>query len=81
MAYRECEDPNNPDNFWQEQALITDFSTGIRRSVIKQQDVLSWVRSIGVSRLACTPDVVSTNVIRERASEWSTSEINAINDK
>eukprot|EP00972_Heterocapsa_arctica_P059187 8728549-Heterocapsa_arctica.AAC.1 len=36
MKYREREDPGNPDNFWQEQALVTDFATGIRRAVINQ---------------------------------------------
>eukprot|EP00972_Heterocapsa_arctica_P003807 567684-Heterocapsa_arctica.AAC.1 len=47
IKYREREDQNNPDNFWQEQVMITDFSTGIRRSVSKQEDEMKWVRSIG----------------------------------
>eukprot|EP00972_Heterocapsa_arctica_P069647 10291361-Heterocapsa_arctica.AAC.1 len=81
MKYRESEDLNNPDNFWQEQAMITDFATGMRRSVKDQEDEMRWVRSIGVSRLAGTPDILPTYVICDRASGWNTSEKNIINDE
>eukprot|EP00972_Heterocapsa_arctica_P047447 6996763-Heterocapsa_arctica.AAC.1 len=60
MKYRESEDLDNPDNFWQQQDMITYFSTGIRRAVSKQADEMKWVRAIGVSRLANAPDVLST---------------------
>eukprot|EP00972_Heterocapsa_arctica_P023098 3400020-Heterocapsa_arctica.AAC.1 len=81
MKYRENEDLDNLDNFWQEQAMITDFATGIRRSVKEQEDEFSWVRSIGVSRLAGTPDILPTDLICNRANGWSTSKKNMINDK
>eukprot|EP00972_Heterocapsa_arctica_P102990 15177889-Heterocapsa_arctica.AAC.1 len=42
---------------------------------------MSWVRSIGVSRLAGTPDILPTEVISNRIQGWSASERNVINDK
>eukprot|EP00972_Heterocapsa_arctica_P102061 15038587-Heterocapsa_arctica.AAC.1 len=74
MKYRESEDLNHPDNFGQEQAMITDLSTGIRRSVSKQADEMQWVRAIGVSRLANTPDVLATEEIIRKTQGWSVSE-------
>eukprot|EP00972_Heterocapsa_arctica_P076382 11267921-Heterocapsa_arctica.AAC.1 len=42
MKFRQCEDLNNPDNYWQEQAFVTDFATGIKRAVQSQKDKFSW---------------------------------------
>eukprot|EP00972_Heterocapsa_arctica_P093224 13753344-Heterocapsa_arctica.AAC.1 len=58
--------------------MINDFSTGMRRSVIKQDDDMKWVRSIGVRRLANTPDVLATDKIFRLTQLWSASERNAI---
>eukprot|EP00972_Heterocapsa_arctica_P031726 4674169-Heterocapsa_arctica.AAC.1 len=80
MKYRESEDLNNPDNFWQEQAMITDFSTGIRRAVSKHADEMQWLRAIGVSRLANTPDVMATEEIIRKTQGWSVSKEQLIND-
>eukprot|EP00972_Heterocapsa_arctica_P045582 6726952-Heterocapsa_arctica.AAC.1 len=60
MKYREKEDLINPNNFWQEQVMITDFPTGFKRSVNNQNDTFKWLRRIGISRLANTPDGLST---------------------
>eukprot|EP00972_Heterocapsa_arctica_P089422 13183806-Heterocapsa_arctica.AAC.1 len=42
---------------------------------------MSWVRSIGVSRLAYTPDILSTEEIANRSQLWNASERNVINDQ
>eukprot|EP00972_Heterocapsa_arctica_P018705 2766767-Heterocapsa_arctica.AAC.1 len=81
MKYREREDAANLNNFWQEQAYVIDFATGIRRAVVKQEDEMSWVRSIGVSRLAGNPDILSTGEITNKTYLWNASERNIINDK
>eukprot|EP00972_Heterocapsa_arctica_P048892 7203123-Heterocapsa_arctica.AAC.2 len=41
--------------------------------IILKQDEFSLVRSIGVSRLAGTPDILPTYLISNRADGWSTS--------